>query len=493
MDRKVLYALAVVMLLLLVALGGFMMLGGKKPVPPRPKAAAPPMAPGIVWDAPYNFGKQGYEPSLVADSKGYMYYTAHKNLDDKGTWDYLASWFFVGSPDGKSWKSPDQPAVRGQMWKTYTGDEGDIAIDANDRVYFVDTYLIDNHLHVWDSPGVWQYSLRVQKTTGLDDRPWIAAQGNNICHYLGNNAVEVNGGRYWYYRSTTGGRVWSGATSVPGNGWAHIDAETKGTNCYIISEGDVGVPADILVYKSSDSGANWNFNDPAVVGFRDGPGSINGIAANGENVWVSAGGSGAVWCLWSLTYGVESHNRLFVGYSLDNGENWNSSEITPWDGYFLYPTMDVGEDGSVAVAFYATDSSTTGGAPVTDQSEWHLYAGMLKPDSPYHPANPAFVNASKTMQNYLIYEANHTKNATNATAAMNNTVFFNFTKGDPKPCSTGTNLHDLHDFFEIAIGPDGYLNVAYQYFVGPTNGASEMCYGRGALAAGGALNSTRAG
>jgi len=488
MDRKVLFALAAVLLLLAVAFGGFMMLGGKETPPPRPKAAAPPMAPAVDWEAPYNFGKQGYEPSLVIDSKGYMYYTGHKNLDDKQSWEYLASWFFVGSPDGKSWQSPSDPPVRGSMWKTYTGDEGDIAIDQNDRVYFVDTYLVDNHLHVWDSPGVWQYSLRIQKTTGLDDRPWIAAQGSSICHYLGNNAVEVNGGRYWYYRSTTGGRVWTLATPVPGNGWAHIDAETRGSNCYIISEGDVGVPADILVYQSQDSGVTWNFDDPAVIAYRDGPGSLANLAANGENVWISAGGSGAVWCLWSCTYGTEQHNRLFVGYSLDNGAHWNSSEITPWAGYFLYPTMDVGEDGSVAVAFYATNST-----PVTDESEWHLYAGMLKPDSPYHPANPDFNTTSTAMRDYLRTEANRSKNAADLEAAMNNTVFFNFTKGDSKPCSTGTNLHDLHDFFEIAIGPDGCLNVAYQYFIGPANGHSEMCYVRGALPAGGATNATRAG
>jgi hypothetical protein len=474
MDRKVLFALAAVMLLLLVAVGGYFLLGAKKTAPPAPKAAAPPMAPGIVWDAPYQFGKQGYEPGLVVDSKGYMYYTAHKNMDDKTSWDYLASWFFVGSPDGKTWKSPDQPTVRGQMWKTYAGDEGDIAIDQNDRVYFVDTYLADNRLHVWDSPGVWQYSLRVQKTTGLDDRPWIAAQGDSLCHYLGNNAMVVNGGRYWYYRSTDGGRVWTRATPVPGNGWAHIDAETKGTHAYIISEGDVDVPADILVYRSDDSGQSWNFDAPAVVGHRDGSGSVPGVAANGENVWISSGGNGAVWCLWSCTYGTESHNRIFVGYSLDNGQNWNSSEITPWAGYFVYPTLDVGDDGSVAVAFYGTDS-----APVTDQSEWRLYAAMLRTDSPYHPANPAFNATSAAMRGYLQYEANHTRNATNITAAMNNTVFFNFTNGEEAPCTTGTNLHDLHDFFEIAVGPDGYVDIAYQHYIGPANGHSELYFVRG--------------
>ena len=308
MDRKALLAVIVVLALVLAG-AGFYLSGREGPGPPGGKT--PPMYLGetVTWDPPYKFGKQGYEPSLVVDSKGYMYYTAHKNLDDKGTWDYLASWFFVGSPDGKSWQSPSDPPIRGQKWKTELGDEGDLAIDANDRIYYVDTYLIDNHLHVFDSPGVWQYSVRVQKTTGTDDRPWIAAQGNGIGHYLGNNGASVNGGRYWYYRSTDGGRLWSRALVVPGNGWAHIDAETKGTHAYIIDESDVGVPADILVYASSDSGATWDFSNPAVIGKREG----NGLS-DGFPVWISAGTGGQVWAMWTdATDAVNDGSRIFLG------------------------------------------------------------------------------------------------------------------------------------------------------------------------------------
>ena len=76
---------------------------------------------------------------------------------------------------------------------------------------------------------------------------------------------------------------------------------------------------------------------------------------------------------------------------------------------------------------------------------------------------------------------------------LNATLFFNFTKGEDAPCTTGSNLHDLHDFFEIAVGPDGYLDVAYQHFVGPANGNSQLYYVRGTLPPGGATNSTAAG
>lgn len=151
--------------------------------------------------------------------------TAHKDLDRKSTWDYLASWFFISKDGGKTWETPSEPFPRREVWKTYAGDEGDIAKDGRDYVYFVDTYLLDNHIHVWANQGEYQYSVRLQKTTGLDDRPWIAAQGSGIVHYLGNNGMEVKGGRYWYYRSTNGARTFSRGTPIKGNGWAHIDAE----------------------------------------------------------------------------------------------------------------------------------------------------------------------------------------------------------------------------------------------------------------------------
>jgi len=468
MQRRMILSVAVVAILLLAAVG-YVFTGRQSSAPPPKKVTPVAMPPGMVWDDIYQFNKQGYEPSLVVDSKGYMYYTAHKNLDDKATWDYLASWFFVGSPDGKTWASPSEPFPRGNIWKTYVGDEGDLAVDANDRVYYVDTYLLDNHLHVFDSPGVWQYSVRIQKTTGLDDRPWIAAQGDGICHYLGNNGATVNGGRYWYYRSTDGGRIWSPATVIPGNGWAHIDAETKGAHTYVIDESDVGVPADILIYSSQDSGASWDFNNPTVVGHRYGPGLGDGFP-----VWVSAGTNGAVWCLWTdADDAISNGSRMFLGWSFDYGQNWNTSEITPWKGLFEYPTIDVGDDGTIGVAFYATRS-----LPVAQDTEWYLYGAMLRPESPFHPANTNFTARSEAMRQYRQYEADHSDDKANITG-LNSTLFFNFTKGEEKPVYTGTDLHALHDFFEVAVGPDGYLDVAYQHYVGPTNGASEMYFVRG--------------
>jgi hypothetical protein len=390
----------------------------------------PPL--NVTWEPVYAFNKEGYEPSIAVDSTGALYYTAHKNLDDKSSWDYLASWFLISTDNGQTWKSPDEPFPTGRVWQTYLGDEGDIAVDAQDNVYFVDTYLLDNHIHVWADQGEWQYSVRIQKTTGLDDRPWIAAHGDSIVHYLGNNAVEVQGGRYWYYRSTNGARTFTAGDPVPGNGWAHIDAERYGDHVYIISESAVGREADILLYVSDDQGATWDWNNPVKIGHRDGPGRQYPI--------VSAAEDGLVWALWNdATNGVENGTKVFVGRSTDYGQTWEYWNITPFQAFMDYPTINGGPDGSVGVAFYATTT-----LPVSSDSEWYLYGALQ-------------LNASS------------------------GDLDLNFSIADPTPCYVGDNLHALHDFFEIVISPDMALNIGYQYYIGPENGHSDMYFVRGTI------------
>jgi hypothetical protein len=387
----------------------------------------------VTWEPVYAFNKEGYEPSIACDSSGALYYTAHKNLDDKSSWDYLASWFFISTDDGKTWDSPTEPFPTGLKWQTYLGDEGDIAVDARDYVYFVDTYLLDNHLHVWRNQGEWAYSERIQKSAGLDDRPWVAAQGDAVVHYLGNNAVEVAGGRYWYYRSINGGRTWeTKGDPVPGNGWAHVDAERYGDHAYVISESEVGREADILMYISDDEGATWNWNSPVTIGHRNGSGRQYPIVSSAPN--------GLVWALWNdATDANEKGNTVFVGRSKDYGRTWDTWNITPFQGFMDYPTINAGPDGSVAVAFYATTN-----LPVNPESEWYLYGAMQ------------------------------------LDAAEGN-LSLNFSIADPTPCYVGDNTHALHDFFEIVITPDKALNIGYQYYIGPENGHSDMYFVRGTI------------
>ena len=382
----------------------------------------------------YPEGAIGYEPSIDVDSSGAMFYTAHKDLAWQESWDYTASWWFISTDGGKTWRNPDDIFWNTEGKYLWPGDEGDIAVDAQDRIYYVDTYLEDNNFHVFSNHGdTYLYSKRLQSTL-LDDRPWIAAQGDGIVHYLGNNGISIGQGRYWYYRSTDGGLTFTLGKDFR-SGWATIDAERLGNHVYIAHEGsDAENNPDVFLYYSDDQGATWNWDNHTYVG----PMKRNGV---GEGFpIVAAGVEGRVFVIWQDSpQAGNGPATLYFARSEDYGrsfEYWNIS--MPEGAIYLYPTVDVSpyrDDNLVGVAFYATTD-----IPVNAESKWYLYAAVaLDP-----------------------------KNGTK----------FQFQKADQQVVYTGDDLHALHDFFEIVIAPDGSINIAYQINVGehPYEAGEEQRY-----------------
>lgn len=393
--------------------------------PPGPPGPGTPPVTSLLhyaFEAPVDLDAVGYEPSISVDDAGAIYWTAHKDLTKPQTWPYPGSWFQVSRDNGTTWENPASPVPNPLLpiHQAFLGDEGDIAVDARGWVYFVDTYLADNHLHVWSDQGrTWQSSQAVQKSTGADDRPWVTAQGEGLVHYLGNNGSPVNGGRHWYYRSADAGLTWSQGMPITGNGWSTIDAERSGPNLYVATEGGgVNAAGDLLVWASHDQGQTWE--EPVPAGSRVGEGR--------EYPIVAAAPEGVVWVLW-LDCGSASNcaddggsdpTHVSVARSTDAGATWQSWDVTPFDGYLDYPTVCAGKDGAVAVTFYASKD-----LPLSASSQWYLFAGSAR--------------------------------------ALNGTPVFEFQQAAPEVVYTGQDLHALHDFYECAIGPDGALHIAYMH------------------------------
>jgi len=415
----------------------------------------------------------GYEPSIAVDSQGNLFYTAHKDLrwcapgggplagspfppgagitGYDTTWDYYASWFFASQDGGETWGPPNDWGVA-DYGSEYPGDEGDIGVDARDRVYFCDTTLEDDWLHIWEDGGNnYVNGQRLQSMTA-DDRPWITAQGDGIVHFLGNNGVSVPGiplspgtsgvGRYWYYRGVldpTGTYVTFDPGRALEGGWAHIAAERNGDHVYISQEGNNGGSGGVKVWVSDDTGLTWS--DPVTVG------PLEGSHPEGYP-WMGIDENGTAYVAWQESpQGGRAPGTLYIARTEDNGQTWEHWDITAGHphkegGVYLYPNLELGPGNLVAYTYYGNIGEHTAG------DEWHLYAGVLKDPKPGD--------------------------------------IFQFQLVDPYPLHTSSqaeadadDLHPLHDLFEVVVSPvDLSINIAYQYNIGehPFENGEEQRY-----------------
>lgn len=417
----------------------------------------------------------GYEPSLSIDSKGNLFVTAHKDLrwggdgsplppplgDDPGlwyacsegdetSWDYWASWFWISNDGGTTWGHGDgfDPTPGNMLMANYLaggseclGDEGDISVDANDKVYYLDTTLEDNWWHIFSDGGnsYQMGSCQRMNTMAADDRPWVAAQGDGIIHYLGNSGTsppECSGdsGRYWYYHSENGGNSFSQCYSMPG-GWSTIASQRDGPYVFVVQEDADSATGTVHVRISDDYGrgtgpgpSDGSWQTPVIVGER------MGNCPEGYPV-VNTNEGGTVAVTWADCPGgdVGAWNMYFA-ISYDNGSIWESWNVTPFDsGINMYPFISISESDLVSIAFYGLDYGQGGAEDgYVSGKEWYLYAGALH--SPHE----------------------------------NDT--WEFSIADPTPLHTVTDyeqsnsdVHALHDFFETVLSPDGtWLGIAYQ-------------------------------
>ena len=425
----------------------------------------------------------GYEPSLSIDSEGNLFVTAHKDLrwGGEGTpfgpvlggpidtwyacqdgamtsWDYWASWFWISTDNGATWDHGDQfEPTPGNLANSAIGsvtgggseclgDEGDIAVDANDVVYYLDTTLEDNWWHKFTDGGNTYISPSVcerMQTMAADDRPWVAAQGDGIIHYLGNSGASppectADVGRYWYYHSESGGAPFSQCYAMPG-GWSTISSQNNGPYVFVAQEDADSDSGTVQVRVSPEYGrgtgpgpSDGTWLEPVTVGPR------NGNCPEGYPV-VNNNEGGMVVVTWAdCPNGNTGPWEMNVAVSYDNGTNWSNWNATPFDrGIAMYPFVSITEDNIVSISFYGLDFDQDNSQDgYVEGKKWYLYAGALR-------------------------------------SPMENDTW-DFKVVDPTPLHTVTSYeqsegdtHALHDFFETVMSPDGdWIGIAYQENVG---------------------------
>jgi hypothetical protein len=356
----------------------------------------------------------GYEPATVVDRYGNIFVTAHKENwqlvlgpdANSPTYTRSMSWAWTSVDGGKTFG--DIPGLTSLSIEQHEfGDEGDLAFDDANHLYFVDTNVADDTIARWSVTGAGLTNMKLDFTRPLipaaqlvDDRPWVTAHGNGHVFYLGNEGDKVTyplgrgtgsgfgPGRYTVYRSIDGGQTFDSlGYTLKDSGWCRPAADHAPGSQYVYvvcgndgGSNDVFTPNNpkgtLYAYVSSNDGLTF---ERYVVGHYD--------STDSTFSWptVSVAPDGSIWALYveakqTTDCGTDlfgsttcdpATNRLMLYHSTDHGQTWTGKDITPARGRYEYGWLAVSPDGSnLGVGIYYRPNDT---------SDWRVYGAIFKP------------------------------------------------------------------------------------------------------------------
>jgi hypothetical protein len=357
---------------------------------------------------------KGYEPSLVVDKFGNIFATAHKeNYQlavgpdyNSPTYTRSMSYAWTSTDGGKTFQN--LPGLTTLSLEQHEfGDEGDMALDDANHLYFVDTNVADDTITRWTISDAGTYYMTLDYTRPVilsaepvDDRPWTIAHGDGHVFYFGNEGDKVTyplgqgqgsgfgPGRYTVYASYDGGQHFNTTGyTLRDSGWCRPAADHAPGSQYVYAfctddGGANGVytgnnpKGNLYSYVSSDDGhtferyfvGNYNSTDSST---------------SWPSVYVSADGS--IWALYvdagattncstdqfNVTTCAPVDNRLMLFHSTDHGKAWSKQDITPQSGRYRYAWLSISPDGnSLGLGvFYRPDP----------QTDWQVYGSIFAP------------------------------------------------------------------------------------------------------------------
>jgi hypothetical protein len=354
----------------------------------------------------------GYEPSLVVDRYGNIFATAHKENwqlvlgpdANSPTYTRSMSWAWTSVDGGKTFV--DIPGLTSLSLEQHQfGDEGDMAFDDANHLYFVDTNVADDTITRWSVTGPGLANIHLDATRPLipsaelvDDRPWVTAHLDGHVFYLGNEGDKVTyplgqgtgsgfgPGRYTVYRSTDGGATFDPlGYTLKDSGWCRPAAAPGTQYVYVLCNNDGGAnglytpnnpKGSLYAYVSSNDGQSF---ERYVVGSYD---SYDGtwswptvVVAPDASIWALYVDSKQVTDCGADPFGFTTctpvTNRLLLYHSTDHGQTWSGKDITPGRGRYRYAWLSISPDGSkLGVGVYYRPDTTT---------DWRVYGAIFNP------------------------------------------------------------------------------------------------------------------
>jgi len=386
----------------------------------------------------YNNGERGKhewsgEPVIQVDSKGIVYIA--------GTCCVVASSPVWRSEDGKKFVEMESP---GHFREWGVGAEGDLAVDDEGNVFFVDTYVPGMLFTHWSDHGkTWEYTGPTSTVPGMNDRPWIA-YSNEIMYLYVNHVSHTT-----VYYSTDQGRTWSfhgplawkgevaGQPYFPG----HISSDRQ-TGTLWVGGLNVGEKGNVLgATVSKDGGQTFTeavVHDPKKGNF------FSPIFTG--TVAVDDHGTGYV--AWS-EYNKKGCD-VFYASSGNYGKSWSDPvRVSDGKGCATFPWITGGGAGKIGLAWYQTPEVMT--PDLTQQ-----FLGMLNGRSYYGAGVPI------APQDEVPPDANWYLHAAAVTGANTNSPDVAEARVPTKtPVAQGPLQRQLWDFLQLDIGPDGRLHITY--------------------------------
>ena len=306
----------------------------------------------------------GFEPTIDSDRLGNLYVTAHKasatNEEAR-----LSSFIWHSSDHGATWSEMPSPL---QMHDELFSFEGDTALDANDRLYYVDTYGPDLWFSTWASGPAWERTVPLVTPSLLDDRPWLAAHGDGIVYLMTTDVATharaedglaaTPGSTSWaitpvLWRSIDGGETWTQLRAFNGAHYCGLGASPLDDVTVTVVCADFKA---LRAYESTDRGTTWRSS--TVHSYAGNPAPMLSVAFDGAGVAYTA-----------FLDVVSSGNKVYVART--SGSGWSVDDVTPFTGSFREVWVTAGAASSVGIGFYGSSDLA-----LSPSSEWHVYGGL---------------------------------------------------------------------------------------------------------------------
>ena len=329
----------------------------------------------VTYSSPTVVGMSRGEPRMAVAPDGTLYVAASQPLGRDSV--------FTSADDGDTWSALPGTNI------PFGGGDDDVMVSSDGTVWLAGQEPGSLCESVASSVGGGAAFVPQPIACGVlgsADRPWLAAsdrgpQGLRVFLYFNLN------GTHTITASDDGGLTWSTVGTLPGGhfpGYLVVDG-TAGFVYAVTTIRTGGHDASLVVYRSADEGATWTPYPVAPMTTGD-----RGLS----HVYLAADDAGNLYTAWADDPDG-SGMRVWFARSTDHAATWSPPVlVSSAAGTHVFPAIDAGTPGRVAVAWYETPTT---GDPNTldDAAQWHV-EGATSIDGGVHWTTAAVSSVNHT-------------------------------------------------------------------------------------------------